>query len=282
MGGDMSLFKGIKIWDIVSSTYKGLQFNAEAPQVCAQNYLDAMAEGDISGHSVWSKIGYRESSTSGVEVTVSPQLSATEYVFPTTEKTMTIVSSSADDDGDPVGTGARTITVYYLDGSYAEKQVTVTMNGTSTVQIGTDVFRIQNVRVSTAGSLNATAGNITIASGGVTYGYIRAGKTRQRQCIWTVPAGKTLYITEINFSASNMGSTKYSRFTLKATYDDKAGSVLRAEFFMPFIETGLMNDNYIRRLYPPVKLPATTDLKVVCTTNDTGSVLTCGLRGWTE
>jgi hypothetical protein len=271
-----------KLYDSASGLYKGLQFNAEVPQVCSQDYLDAMAEGDISGHTVWSKIGYREASTSGVEVAVSPQLSATEYVFPTTEKTMTIVSSSADDDGDPAGTGAQTITVHYLNGSYAEKQVTVTMNGTSAVQIGTDVFRIQNARVAAAGSLNATAGNITIASGGVTYGYIRAGKTRQRQCIWTVPAGKTLYVTDLTFTASNMGSTKYARFTTKATYDEKAGTVLRPELFMPFTEAGLMNGIYIRRLLPPTKLPATTDLKVVCATNDTGSVLTCGLRGWTE
>lgn len=263
---------------------KQAHFDSEGLRVCSQEYLDAIAEGDIAGHTPWSKIGYRESSTSGVEVAVSPQLSAAEYVFPTTAQTMKAVSDSTNDDGSPVGTGAQIITVYYLDGSYAEKSVDVTMDGTTPVTIATDCFRINNVRIKAAGALNATAGNISItnSAGTVIYGYIRAGKTRQRQCIWTVPAGKTLYVCEITFSAANMGSTKYSRFTTKATYDEKSSTVLRPELFMPSNEVALMNGSYIRRLNPATRLPATTDLKVVATTNDTGSMLSCALRGWIE
>ena len=74
-------------------------------------------------------------------------------------------------------------------------------------------------------------------------------KTRQRQMIWTVPLGKTLYVTQITFTACNMGSTKYARFTTKATYDDKSATVLAAGlFFMPYTEAGLMNDIYVQGL----------------------------------
>jgi hypothetical protein len=292
----MSLFKGIKIWDTITSAYLGLAFRDGAPQICAQDYLDALAEGDIPNHATWNKIGFRDASTSGVEVAVSPQLSATEYIFPTSAQHMHVVSSSIEDDPavivtGAVGTGAHTITIYYLDGSYNEKSTLVTLNGQGVVSTAdgtpaaTDIFRIQNVRVTTVGTGYASAGNITIKNHAETetYGYIRAGKTRQRQMIWTVPLGKTLYVTQITFTASNMGSTKYARFTTKATYDDKSATVLAAGlFFMPFTEAGLMNDIYVRDLKPPTKLPATVDIKVTCATNDTGAVLTCGLRGWTE
>lgn len=277
----MTYHPATKLIDESGNAY-GVKHVNNKPRVSSMPYTYDISEGNVANHSVWQKIGYREASTSGTEVTVSPQLSAAEYVFPTGVKTMTIVSNSDNDDGDPVGTGARTVTVYYLNGSYEEKSVTVTMNGQTSVQIGTDVFRIQNVRVASVGDLNATAGILTIASGGVTYGYVRAGKTRARQCIWTVPYGKCLYVTSIAFSASNMGSTKYARFTTKATFDDKSGLVLRPEFFLPFNEVGLMNSSYFRELNPPTKLPATTDLKVTCATNDTGTVITTTLRGWTE
>jgi hypothetical protein len=196
--------------------------------------------------------------------------------------TMKIVSSSENDAA--AGTGARTVTIHYLDGSYVEKSVTVTLVGTTPVTIATDMFRIQTARVATVGSTGAAVGNLSITNsvGNVTYGYVRATKTRQRQCIWTVPAGGTLFITQAIFSAANMGSTKYARFTLKTTYNEKENIVLPAEFFMPQHEVALMNSIYSQDLSPPIKLPARTDLKVTAETNDTAAVLTCELRGWFE
>jgi hypothetical protein len=350
----MSFWKGIKIWDTLTSTYKGLQFNAEAPQICAQDYLDCMAEGDISGHASWNKIGFRSTSTSAAEVTMAPFLSATDYLFPTAAQAMHVKSADPRDLGaaaivsfaDPGGgvnttvevtshglinttpitisgcgtagyngnwvvansaantftiahayvdnpavkgtvaaSGIRTLTIYYLDGSYAEKSEVVTMKGTTAVTTAaSDIFRIQNVRATTVGSTYKSVGAISVTNTAetVTYGYISAGRTRQRACWWTVPLGKTLYVTQIAFTASNMGSTKYARFITKATMDDKSGLALGPEFFMPFNEVGLINDTFVRELHPPTKLIATVDLKVTCETNDTGSYLTCALRGWTE
>ena len=66
---------------------------------------------------------------------------AAVYAFPTTEKTMTIVSASANDDQAAVGpaspTGAWTVTVYYLDINFVEKSKTVTLAGTTPVTIAT-------------------------------------------------------------------------------------------------------------------------------------------------
>jgi hypothetical protein len=207
------------------------------------------------------------------------------YTFPTGALTMTIVSDSDEDDpvkaNEAAGTGAYTVTVYYLTTGYVEKNVTVTMNGTAAVTIATDIFRIQNVRVITTGTANTAIGNLTIASGGQTYGYISAGRTRARQCIWTVPTGKTLYITQIAFSCAQQAASKYVRFTTKANVDNLSGAILQRGLFSPYNEIALNNTAYYRELNPPTKLPATTDLKVTAL-SDATAVGTCALRGWIE
>jgi hypothetical protein len=53
----MSKISGIKFIDSLG-VLRAFKWNADAPQICAQSYLQAMAEGDISGHTAWSKIGY--------------------------------------------------------------------------------------------------------------------------------------------------------------------------------------------------------------------------------
>lgn len=188
-------------------------------------------------------------------------------------------------------TGARTVTLYYLDDDYVERTATIVLNGNTPVKVQnpagtvvTNIFRVQNMRVATTGTGMVPVGNLTLANGGVTYGYISLGKTRQRQAVWTVPTGKVLYITDITFSCSNLSAatSKYARFTTRATFDDKAGAVTQAGLFMPFHEMALVNEPLHKILIPPTKLIATVDLKVSAISNDTNVVATCALRGWTE
>lgn len=249
--------------------------------VIANPYTYQISEGNVANHTPWSKIGYN-GAIGATEEEMWPVSGV--YVWPTEALTMTIVSDSAEDDADKTpaaGTGAYTVDVYYLTTGFVEKTVTVTMNGVSAVQIATDIYRFQNCRVKTAGTALAAVGNLTIAAGGTTYGYISAGRTRMRQCIWTVPIGKTLYITQIAFSCGDQAASKYARFTTKANYDNLAGVVLPRGLFLPYNEVVLNNTAYYRELNPPTKLPATVDLKVSCLANS-AAVGTCALRGWIE
>ena len=250
------------------------------PRVSTMPYTYDIAEGNIANHVNWSKIGYN-AAIGATEEEMWPVSGA--YVFPTGALTMTAVSDSTEDDADkaPAGTGAYTITVYYLIATFTEKTVIVTMNGVGAVTIATDIYRIQNIRVTTTGTALSAVGNITIASGGVTYGYISAGRTRARQCIWTVPAGKSLYITQIAFSCADQAAGKYARFTTKANYDNLSGAILQRGLFMPFNEVILNNTAYVRELNPPTKLAATIDLKVSVLANSAAQG-TCALRGWIE
>jgi hypothetical protein len=252
-------------------------------------YTYDVAEGTVPNHRSWSKIGFH-SAISTSELDMMPWAAAGgglgwTYTFPTTPLTMTIVSDSVEDDTAKAdlspGTGAWTIDVHYLDGAYNEKKVTVIMNGAVAVTIATDIFRVQNARVASTGTANTTVGNITIASGGQTYGYITAGRTRMRQCVWTVPFGKILYVTQIAFSCSDQAASKFVRFTTRANYDNLSGNVLQRGLFMPFNEVTLNNTAYLRELNPPTRLIETTDLKVSAISNSAAQG-TCALRGWLE
>ena len=109
----------------------------------------------------------------------------------------TIVSSSASD--------TMQVLVVGLDASYNEVRQTVTLNGTGSVAIPTALFRI-NSAIILSGS---NVGNITIASGGVTYGYIEATLGTTQACIYTVPAGYDLYLFRITANSATTNGQKY-------------------------------------------------------------------------
>ena len=276
----MSYFAAVELINESGTAY-GVKHVDNKPRVSSMPYTYDIAEGNISNHTNWSKIGFN-AAIGATEELMWPVSAA--YVWPTGALTMTIVSSSVEDDADKTpaaGTGAYTVTVYYLTTGFVEKNVTVTMDGATPVQIATDVYRVQNARVVSSGTALTAVGNLTIASGGITYGYITAGRTRMRQCTWTVPTGKILYVTQIAFSCSDQSASKMCRFTTKANYDNLSGTVLQRGLFMPFNEVTLNNTAYMRELNPPTPLPATVDLMVVALANSAAQG-TCALRGWVE
>ncbi len=119
------------------------------------------------------------------------------YAFPSAALSMTIVSSSASD--------TMQVLVVGLDASYNEVRQTVTLNGTGSVAIPTALLRI-NSAIILSGS---NVGNITIASGGVTYGYIEATLGTTQACIYTVPAGYDLYLFRITANSATTNGQKY-------------------------------------------------------------------------
>jgi hypothetical protein len=196
------------------------------------------------------------------------------YVFPTAELTMTAVSDSVEDDPSKadlsIGTGAHEITVYYLDDDYIERSVTKALNGLGAVNLAADMFRVQHARITVAGTGGLAAGNITIASGGVTYGYIAAGQSRQRQFVWTTPAGKPLYIKQSALYGVHTAANKYALITLRSNYNDKTGE--RGTVFTAYAEA-LLTGNAIAPLYPmPKKFAEKCDIIVVGKSTGTASI----------
>lgn len=243
----------------------------------AMPYTYDIAEGNIAGHESWSKIGYNGDVDAEVE---DMWAAGGQYVFPAAQKVMEIVSSSTNDS--TTGTGVQSVELYYLDSSYTEKVDTIVLSGTTPVLTNANVFRVQNFRSLTVGTGGVAAGNIDVRDTSNTpiYGRISAGQNRARTCVWTVPDGKTLYVTSIAFSIGGTANTKSAVFTTVANYDNKAQTM--RNFFLGYNEVVLIDDHYYRPLEVPTKLGARVDLKVRVTGLVANCVCTCALRGWLE
>lgn len=281
----MSIIRGFKIYDTVTATYKGLQFNAESPQVCAQDYLLAMAEGDIAGHTPVLKLGVNNDIDNVQEELWEVGGS---YVFPASAAGLEVVSTSAEDDIDKgagvEGTGIHKIRIYYLDSSFVEKSEEVTLNGTGVVATtALDIYRVQYVEATVVGSSGAAVGDIDIRNLADTpiYARISAGYTKSRQLIYTVPASKTLYVVQMSFGAISTG-TNGCRFILRGTYSDLASA--SRTFFLPHVEASVENGSFELNLKMPEKFPAGTDIKVsaIGTGASANIIATVGMRGWLE
>lgn len=133
---------------------------------------------------VWAAGGTRTAPTSGGQVSVSSD---------------SVADTSA-------GTGARTVTIDYLDDTWVEQSETITMNGVVAVTtVATDVYRIQRMYVATAGAGGAAAGNITATISANTQAYITAGENDTQLSHYTVPEGKSAKF--VRFTASQNGAT---------------------------------------------------------------------------
>jgi hypothetical protein len=246
------------------------------PRVASMPYTFDIAEGNVSGHTPWGKLGYNSDIQTAEEI-VSPQ--GGTYVFPTAEMQLYAIMDSASDRN--LATGLWSARVYYLTDDYVEKTTDVTLNAASVALSVSDTFRINNVRAMAVGVAGKAVGNIKIANaeGTVTYGYIAAGNTRQRQFVYTVPAGKTLYITQANLYAIHSAANKRAMITLRANYDEKLGA--KISFFMAHAEA-ILSDNPIAVTYTmPKKFPEKVDVIVVGNSNGTAS-FAIAMAGWLE
>lgn len=110
----------------------------------------------------------------------------TTYTYPTVALNMTANSSNTSDT-DVI------ITTIGLDANYNRIANTVTLNGTSDVNIGS-FYRINDV-ITISGNAR---GDVTIANNAVTYAKILQGLGRNQASIFTVPAGYEFYLYRID------------------------------------------------------------------------------------
>jgi len=108
------------------------------------------------------------------------------YPFPTSVQTTTIVSDVAEDNA--AGGGARAVEIHGLDSNYSEISETVTMTGTTAIVMANKYLRINEIEVSGVGSAEWNMGNISVAHGATTIGYIHSGGGHCEAAIYTVSA----------------------------------------------------------------------------------------------
>jgi hypothetical protein len=174
-----------------------------------------VSRGQIDGHSAVIVFGYNPDVDTSEE-TVWPDGGTIPH--PTVASVLKISSSSTDDAS--AGTGARTVYIEGVDGSYNIASETVVLNGQTAVNTTNSYLYVNSFYVVTAGSGGANAGNINAGTGTVTsgvpavlYDIIATGYNNRTTGHYCVPAGYTGYMTEGSISAGQAsGSTAVTAY----------------------------------------------------------------------
>lgn len=145
-------------------------------------YRFEVAQGLRQGHSLWNKFGYNNDiDTGAAEVLAAFGGSFTPL---TAASTLTIVSSSANDD--LVGTGAQRIIIYGVDANRLNQIEVVDMDGLTPVVTATSWLGVNRVAIYVAGTLQKNDGTITVTAttGGSVQASMPAGEGTSQQLIF--------------------------------------------------------------------------------------------------
>lgn len=178
--------------------------------------------------------------------------------------TASVVSAVSDEAGDtaPSGTGARTIELQGLDANYNTITEIISTGGTGGGNVSSQEFlRIFRAIVKTAGSTGTNDGNITIEAGATTVisigthgtGINKEGFGQSQTSVYTIPAGKTGYITQWSVGSSIYNSGVQAYLLVSEPED---GKVLRTKDIM------FLNNYSIKDYKVPLLVPEKADIEV--------------------
>ena len=197
--------------------------------------------GYVQGHSVINKFGYA-TSVSGTEVPIWN--GGSPYVYPTSAGLVNVVATS--------GTNTTSqILIQGLDENYDEITNIVTLNGTTTVA-STDKF----IRVYRAYVVNDVplANTVNLNLDGNLTAVIYPADNQTLMAIYTIPAGYTGYLSQLNISSGTAQPTQFIRVRLKVREPD---GVFRTQ-----AKYSIAN-SFAEESYPyPIPIPEKSDIQV--------------------
>jgi len=274
----MSYFTSIFFKDENGTPY-GVKHINNKPRVSSMPYLYDIAEGNVTEHNPFTKLGYN-ADVGATEEEIITQGGL--YYWIPTATALEVVSSSTDDD--VAGIGVQKVKITYLKADYSEASEILDMDGTTPVPLtDTAIIRVNSIRATQVGTNMMSVGTIncrTVVGTNVVRSIV-AGSTRGRGATYTVPLGKTLYITSVHLSSGYTTSGKVVRWFCRAKVDSTAPTV-KIDFFQPFYETITQDSTNIAEFKMPVKIPATADVKISALSNGAGSFCSCYIDGWIE
>lgn len=167
-----------------------------------------ISEGNVSGMSYIEKFGMNVDVDSNKETIWD---GGGIYTYISNAETVAITSNDGSDNAS--GTGARTVEVQGLDQDWALATETLTVGGASSTTTFRRVFR---AKVVTAGSSEVNEGTLSIISDTTTstlaqigvdgLGSNAAGRGQTFMSVYTIPAGKTGYITQWTVGAGKQNT----------------------------------------------------------------------------
>jgi hypothetical protein len=231
-----------------------------------------VSRNQIMGHNAANIFGYGTTpATANLFRTVWENMATTDYVFPSSASTMTLVST--------VITDTATITITGLDANYNPISENLVLNGTTGVTTVNSYFRINNIAVSVGSATNPT-GVITLSVSSTVYAQINtqvvSGVTTSvgtsQMSIYTVPNGYTFYGYRYGaYSSFNGNSANYT--TYRALTNASSG-VQRVIVQTPY------NTTYEVQRHFPFPYAGGTDLRFqVASSAATAAVVSINIGG---
>ena len=231
-----------------------------------------VSRGQIPYHAPANIFAYGTTpATANAFRTVWENMATTDYVFPASASTMTLVST--------VVTDTATITITGLDASYNLLTENLALNGTTGVTTVNSYFRINNIAVS-VGSATNPSGVITLAVGGTVYAQINTttvgGVTTSigtsQMGVYTVPNGYTFYGWRYGAYSSFNGNT--ANYTTYRAITNTSLGVQKVIVQTPF------NTTYEVQRHYPFGYAAGTDLRFqVASSAATAAVVSVNIGG---
>ena len=228
-----------------------------------------IANGDVDGYAAIHKFG-RNPNVGNAPETIWMHGGKYQYLAVDSPSTVYAYSDSSEDSVS--GDGARTVSILGLDNNFNEIEETVTVNGAVSTKTFLRIFR---AFVATAGSLTTNDDNILISTGAggtgtvlADIGLVGSGTTfglgQTQLALYTVPAGKTAYLTTWNVGCAPMNNQ--ATVLLKSRELD-GDAPFRTKDIVDLVG-GYHTQNYSI----PLRFPEKTDIEVVAA-GDTGTVI---------
>lgn len=210
--------------------------------------LLVISMGAKSGYSLQNKFGENE----GVGTTKEDVwLNGGTLSYLSSAETMEIASTDVDDTNSS-GSGARTVEIFGLDGSYLEINETVNLNGTTDVTTSNSYLRVHRMIVRSAGATGSNEGIIsaTATTAGTVQATIGVGFNQTLQTNYTVPAAKYAFLID---GKAGCQRADQAIIQLEARQE---GEVFAVKYVLDlYQQTVFIPQNYLR-------VPPKTDLKV--------------------
>lgn len=210
------------------------------------------ASGDINGLSSINKFGKNPDVDSAASEDIWDY--GGTYQFSTTADITKIISSAAD---------TVNIDIYGLDGDYLSSSQTVTLSGTTFVTLTTPLMRVN--RMINCGATDLSGGVYLVTStathtGGVpdnstdVRAFINGSENQTLMAIYTVPSGKTAYMTKL---VTNLGRALTSNGSMELLVRPY-GEVFQVKRAYQVSNT----DNDVREYSPYLKINTKSDIVV--------------------
>ena len=228
-----------------------------------------IANGDVDGYAAIHKFG-RNPSIGNAPETV--WMHGGKYQYLDVGSASTLYAYSANSEDSASGDGARTITILGLDNNFNEIEETVTVGGAATTL---EFLRVYRAYVATAGVTTTNEGNVLISTGSGGTGTVLAdigtigtgttfGLGQTQLALYTVPAGKTGYLTTWNVGCAPMNN--------KATVLLKSREIDGDAPFRTKDIVDLVGGYHTQNYSIPLRFPEKTDIEVVASA-DTSTII---------